>query len=70
VVPAPVIEQKINNSPVVPAPVTAQNDETRLSKEEAMEIRETEREYNESLAFIKDAIAPSMMRIDATKLQI
>lgn len=35
-----------------------------------MELKETEKEYSESLAFIKDAIAPAMMRIDATKLQI
>ncbi len=35
-----------------------------------MEIKEMEKEYAESLAFIKDAIAPAMMRIDATKLQI
>jgi hypothetical protein len=42
----------------------------KLTKEEAMELKDTEKEYNESLAFIKDAIAPAMMRIDATKLQI
>lgn len=42
----------------------------KITKEEAIELKETEKEYNESLAFIKDAIAPSMMRIDATKLQI
>jgi hypothetical protein len=43
---------------------------TKLTKEEAMSLKETEKEYNESLAYIKDAIAPAMMRIDATKLQI
>ncbi len=42
----------------------------KLTKEEAMNLKETEKEYSESLAFIKDAIAPAMMRIDATKLQI
>lgn len=42
----------------------------KLTREEAMELKETEKEYSESLAFIKDAIAPAMMRIDATKLQI
>jgi hypothetical protein len=41
-----------------------------MTREEAMELKDTEREYNESLAFIKDAIAPAMMRIDPTKLQI
>ena len=64
------VESKISKTPIVPPEIKNQNDDTRLSKEEAMEIKETEREYNESLAFIKDAIAPSMMRIDATKLQI
>ena len=42
----------------------------KLSKEEALELRETEKEYKEALAYVKDMIAPSMMRIDATKLQI
>ncbi|MBC7498250.1 DUF87 domain-containing protein [Candidatus Gracilibacteria bacterium] len=42
----------------------------KLTREEAMELKESEKEYNESLAFIKDAIAPAMIRIDATKLQI
>ena len=64
------VESKISKTPIVPPEIKNQNDDTRLSKEEAMEIKETEREYNESLAFIKDAIAPSMIRIDATKLQI
>ncbi len=42
----------------------------KLTKEEAMELRETESEYKEALAYVKDMIAPAMMRIDATKLQI
>jgi hypothetical protein len=42
----------------------------KLTKEEADQIRQGEKEYNEALAFVKDAIAPSMMKIDATKLQI
>jgi len=42
----------------------------KLSKQEAEEIRLGEKEYREALAFIKDAIAPAMMKIDATKLQI
>ena len=53
---------------VVPAYIA--DPEKKLTREEAMELKDTEREYTESLAFIKDAIAPSMMRIDATKLQI
>ncbi len=42
----------------------------KLTKEEAIELREAEREYKEALAYVKDMIAPAMMRIDATKLQI
>ncbi|MBP6981694.1 DUF87 domain-containing protein [Candidatus Gracilibacteria bacterium] len=33
-------------------------------------MKQSEKEYKEALAFVKDMIAPSMMRIDATKLQI
>jgi len=58
-------------------PVTVQvsagvflDDEKKLTKEQANELREVELEYKEALAYVKDMIAPSMMRIDATKLQI
>lgn len=51
-------------------PAYIEDPDKKLTKEEAMELKETEKEYSESLAFIKDAIAPAMMRIDATKLQI
>ncbi|MFZ2255746.1 MAG: hypothetical protein WAW59_02610 [Patescibacteria group bacterium] len=46
------------------------DDNRKLTKEEALELRETETEYKEALAYVKDMIAPAMMRIDATKLQI
>ncbi|MBS9784273.1 DUF87 domain-containing protein [Candidatus Gracilibacteria bacterium] len=42
----------------------------KLTKEEALALKETEKAYKESLAFVKDMIAPSMIKIDATKLQI
>ncbi len=42
----------------------------KITKEEAEEIRRGEKEYRDALAFVKDAIAPSMMRVDATKIQI
>jgi len=42
----------------------------KLTKEEAEEIKRWEKEYKEALAFLKDAIAPSMMKIDSTKIQI
>ncbi len=47
-----------------------EDDGKKLTKEEALELRESERDYKEALAYVKDMIAPSMMRIDATKLQI
>lgn len=42
----------------------------KITKEEAEEIRNWEKEYKEALAFLKDAIAPSMMKVDSTKIQI
>ncbi|MDD2565899.1 MAG: DUF87 domain-containing protein [Candidatus Gracilibacteria bacterium] len=42
----------------------------KITKEEAEEIRRGEKEYKEALAFLKDAIAPSMMKVDSTKIQI
>lgn len=51
-------------------PTTPDTSSKKLTKEEANQIRQGEKEYNEALAFVKDAIAPSMMKIDATKLQI
>jgi hypothetical protein len=56
------------SSPEVP--VVTENTSKKLTKQEADEIRQGEKEYREALAFVKDAIAPSMMKIDATKLQI
>ena len=65
--PSPILDP-VANTQVVPAYIA--DSDRKLTREEAMELKDTEREYNESLAFIKDAIAPAMMRIDATKLQI
>lgn len=42
----------------------------RITKEEAEDIKKWEKEYKEALAFLKDAIAPAMMKIDTTKIQI
>lgn len=42
----------------------------KLTKEEADAIRKGEKEYQEALAFIKDAISPSMMKVDARQIQI
>lgn len=67
--PSPNVEvTPVINSSIVPNYVN--DPDKKLTREEAMELKDTEREYAESLAFIKDAIAPAMMRIDATKLQI
>ena len=50
--------------------ISIEDENKKLTKEEALELRETESEYKEALAYVKDMIAPAMMRIDATKLQI
>lgn len=42
----------------------------KLTKAEADELKATEKEYKDALAFVKDMIAPAMMQIDAKKLQI
>lgn len=42
----------------------------KMTKQEAEEMKKIEKEYKESLIYIKDIIAPSMMKIDAKKLQI
>ncbi|MBC7504060.1 DUF87 domain-containing protein [Candidatus Gracilibacteria bacterium] len=63
------IELNLSSTAIVASSYSDTTDR-KLTREEAMEIKESEREYNESLAFIKDAIAPAMMRIDPTKLQI
>jgi conjugal transfer ATP-binding protein TraC len=67
--PSPTVEITPSNSQTI-VPNYVNDPDKKLTREEAMELKDTEREYAESLAFIKDAIAPAMMRIDATKLQI
>ncbi|MBB1554397.1 DUF87 domain-containing protein [Candidatus Gracilibacteria bacterium] len=42
----------------------------KLTKQEAQELRETEKIWRDSFSFIKDHISPSMIKIDAQKLQI
>lgn len=42
----------------------------KITKEEADAIRQGEKDYLDALAYIKDAIAPSMMKVDPTKIQI
>lgn len=59
-------EKKSESEEKKDAPDTVQ----KMTKEEAEEIKKGEKEYKEALAFLKDAIAPSMMRVDTTKLQI
>ncbi len=69
---APVVEEKKENTKISEDKVMSMVDDPnkKLTKEEALELRESEREYKEALAYVKDMIAPAMMRIDATKLQI
>ena len=64
------IGDKTSSIDTLPQSSNIQDIDHKLTKEEAMELRQTESEYKEALAYIKDMIAPAMMRIDATKLQI
>jgi hypothetical protein len=50
------------------APVVTTN--KKMTREEAELERKSEEEYLGALAYIKDAISPAMMKVDATKLQI
>lgn len=60
-----------NNKNITKTSILKEDDgERKLSKEEAQELRETEKQYKEALVGIKDVIAPAMMKIDAKKLQI
>lgn len=63
--PSTVVEKKSETSLV-----DLEDPNKKLTKAEAEALRQMEKEYKEALAYIKDVIAPSMMRIDATKLQI
>jgi conjugal transfer ATP-binding protein TraC len=73
-------EKTINTSPtstvlpIIDTPVKTlvemDDPNRKLTKAEAEELKKTEKEYKEALAFVKDMIAPAMMQIDARKLQI
>jgi conjugal transfer ATP-binding protein TraC len=63
---------EVQKSPNISVNIQAltEDPEKKLTKAEALELRTSEVEYKEALAYVKDMIAPAMMRIDATKLQI
>lgn len=52
------------------AMVVEDDPKRKLTKQEERDIRQGEKEYYEALAYIKDAIAPSMMKVDAKQIQI
>lgn len=62
------------SSPIIDTPTTTlveiDDPNRKLTKAEADELKATEKEYKDALAFVKDMIAPAMMQIDAKKLQI
>ncbi len=77
------IPESIPSSPVVPMEVVVNSapepeiqalvvddPNKKLTKQEEREIRQGEKEYYEALAYIKDTIAPSMMKVDAKQIQI
>lgn len=70
-VPTPAPIQAVTEAPATAVTESDTYDPNRkITREEAEEIRKGEKEYREALAFVKDAIAPSMMRVDATKIQV
>lgn len=60
--------------PVILPPVPTQatdleeNPDRKLTKTEMDDMRRGEREYREALSYVKDAIAPSILKVDSTKL--
>jgi conjugal transfer ATP-binding protein TraC len=50
--------------------VSVDDPKKKLTKQEERELRQGEKEYYEALAYIKDAIAPAMMKVDAKQIQI
>ncbi len=76
------IPEPIPTSPVTPetievavaatpeTAITIDDPNKKLTKQEEREIRQGEKEYYEALAYIKDTIAPSMMKVDAKQIQI
>lgn len=59
-----------SSTPSLSLASVADDESRKLTKEEALELQHIEREYKEALTYVKDIIAPPMMRIDSTKLQI
>ena len=60
--------------PVTIAPEIADTDiddpNRKLTREEALALKEAEDDYRSALAFVKDAVAPAMMKIEADGIQI
>ena len=56
--------------PPVPTQATdlEENPDRKLTKTEMDDMRRGEREYREALSYVKDAIAPSILKVDSTKL--
>lgn len=68
-------EPEVAEAPVVPEVKTDTGEKKNstnepTSKQDAQDILEGERMYQEALAFVKDAIAPAMIKIDAKHIQI
>ena len=63
-------KENINNNLNEENKIEVDDINRKITKEEAEQIKKWEKEYKEALAFLKDAIAPSMMKIDSTKIQI
>jgi conjugal transfer ATP-binding protein TraC len=58
------------SSTIETSTIASQDFPEKMSKEDMVQYRKAESEYREALAFMKDAIAPSMMKIQPNHLQI
>lgn len=70
---SPVVPLEPEVTPMVVPETTAvviDDPNKKLTKQEERELRQGEKEYYEALAYIKDTIAPSMMKVDAKQIQI
>lgn len=70
---SPVVPMELEVAPVAEPETTAMvvdDPNKKLTKQEERELRQGEKEYYEALAYIKDTIAPSMMKVDAKHIQI
>ncbi len=65
-----VMETTPVEAPPANVAVSVDDPKKKVTKQEERELRQGEKDYYEALAYIKDAIAPAMMKVDAKQIQI